>query len=300
MNYSLLSHHNRLVSLAFGTISIAVALCFGLGVSKTWVQVAWLDVLGEGGIAILTMVWVFFLLVSRPTGRVTNLLVVGLCCYMFSALLDLFDEFVYYQDAASWLSLVESMPALIGMVVITYGLYLWHQEQLILNQQLKRREYRLRAHDQVDYVTKLYRAEYMKALIQEKLNDNYHDAFSIVLLDMDNFDDFNRQYGAAEGDRLLREVSELILMNLRQSDLACRFAGDRFVLLFSDTDFVSANEIAKQISNAVKHLSFKLSATGQACYQSLTFATEESLPDDNLEQLLARATRQLELCKGGY
>jgi hypothetical protein len=75
---------------------------------------------------------------SRPSGKVTNLLVIGLSLVTFSAILDLFDEFMAPISAINWISLFESIPAAIGMFVMTYALYLWHLEQLALNQQLER------------------------------------------------------------------------------------------------------------------------------------------------------------------
>lgn len=299
MNFSLLSQHNNLISIVFGVVSIAVSLSFGLGDLKTWGEIAWLDVVGEGGIAVLTLVWVFFLLVSRPPGRVTRLLTLGLSCYMFSALLDMFDEFVHYNNAAAWLSMIESIPALIGMVVMTWGLYLWHQEQLILNTQLQRREVSLREHDQIDFITKLYRADYMRGQIASLLKSPDTTNFSIVMLDMDDFDLFNRLYGVSEGDRLLREISELILMNLRQTDLACRYAGDRFILLLSETDLATANEIAEQIRTAVRHLAFKTKGKGNAVYHTLTFAADIAIIGDKVDSIIGRVNRQLDYCKEG-
>jgi len=46
-----------------------------------------------------------------------------------------------------------------------------------------------------------------------------------------NFSFVNRQYGIVEGDRILREIAHLLLMNIRKTDLVCRYAGDRFVIL---------------------------------------------------------------------
>lgn len=299
MNYSLLPHHNKLISLVFGAICIAFSLSFGLGELKSWAEIAWLDVLGEGGIAVFSLMWIFFLLVSRPPGRVTRLLTLGLSCFMFSALLDLFDEFARYADAAAWLSMIESIPAAIGMVIMSWALYLWHHEQLVLNQQLQRRESGIREHAQVDMITNLYRADYMRGQIDTRLKSAGAHGFAIVMLDLDNFDAFNRQYGASEGDRLLSEISELILMNLRRSDLACRYAGDRFILLMPDTDLLSANEIAAQIRTAVKHLAFKTSVEGNTVFQTLTYSAEMAKPGDAVDSIIGRANRQLDLAKQG-
>ncbi|MBC3765876.1 GGDEF domain-containing protein [Neptunicella marina] len=297
MNYSLLLRHQTLISIFGGFLCLAISLSFGLGQLKTWAEIAWLDVLGEGSVALLSFVWIFFLLVSRPPGKVTSALVLGLCFFMFSALLDFFDKFEHYNNAAAFLSLIESIPAGIGMFIMTYALYQWHQEQLTLNRQLQRREAHQREHQQVDFITSLYRADYMRDQIDLQLRTKQDSAFSVVIMDIDNFDQFNRTYGHHDGDRVLREVAELILINLRKTDLLCRYAGDRFILLLPDTGLDKARELADEICQAVRHWSFKTSDNGDAVFHKLTFAADESRNNDDVEPLINRVNRQLDLVK---
>lgn len=294
MNFSLLPRHQNLMSVVGACLAFAISLSFGLGEAKTWSEIAWLDVVGEGSIAGFSLIWIVFILASRPPGKVTSALVIGLSCFMFSAWLDVFDEFVHYQAAAAGLSVIESIPAAIGMVIMSYALYHWHHEQLTLNRQLQRREAGLRQHQQIDFITQLYRIDYMREQIDMQLRTKEGSPFAIVMLDIDHFDDFNRRYGNNEGDRILREVSELILMNLRKTDLACRYAGDRFILLLPDTDTVTAQELVKDIRTAIKHLAFKSADDGKAVYHSLSFAVDSAKPGDLVEQLISRVNRRLE------
>lgn len=297
MNLLLLTRHQTLVSMVVACLALAVSLSFGLGELKTWSEIQWLDILGEGSVGLLSLLWIFVLLISRPPGRVTTGLVIGLCCFLFSALLDLFDEFVHYQAAAEGLSIIESLPAAFGMVIMSYALYQWYQEQLALNRQLQRREAGLRQHDQIDFITQLYRADYMRGQIDMQLRTKQGSHFSIVMLDIDNFDAFNRVYGTREGDRLLREMSELILMNLRNTDLACRYAGDRFILLLPDTDLSMAEELAGQVKKAISHLAFKPESQARAVYHSLSFAAELARANDGVDALISRVNQRLDMNK---
>lgn len=290
MNFSLLKLHPRMLLVSLSAIIVAVILSFSLGELKSWQQVDWLDVLGEGGIVLLTIVWQLFLLISRPSGRVTTLLTIGLCCFMFSSLLDALDEFIHYPEQAL-LPLFESVPAPFGMILMTWGLYQWHQEMLTLNAQLRRREAGVREHDEVDLVTRLYRADYMREQISQSLS-RHQAAFCVAAVDIDQFDAFNRRFGHPEGDRLLREVAELILMNVRQTDLVCRYAGDRFILLMPELSIKRANQQVQQIANAVRHLAFK---TGnQSVFHTLTTAVIEASQNEPCEALLTRLNLQLE------
>lgn len=297
MNFMLISRHQRLISLVAACLSLSISLSFGLGELKTWAQINWLDVLGEGCVALLSLVWILAIMASRPAGKVTTALVVGLCCFLFSALLDWFDEFVHYQAAAAGLSVIESVPAAFGMLIMSYALYQWHQEQLALNRQLQRREAGWREHQQIDFITQLYRLDYMRGRIDMQLRTKDGSNFAVVMLDIDNFDAFNRRFGSDEGDRLLREISELTLMNLRKTDLACRYAGDRFILLLPDTDMAQAEELAKQICSAIDHLAFKPEGQTKAVYQSLSYAADMARANDGVDAIISRVNRQLDLAK---
>lgn len=288
MNFALLKLHPRMIVLTFSIITLALLLCNMMGTTKLWQEIDWWDVLGEGGIVLLTILWQFFLLLSRPPGRVTTLLTVGLCCFMFSGLLDFLDEFFRYPQEA-WLPLIENIPAPFGMILISRGLYLWYQEMQVLNAQLRRREANVREHQNVDPVTWLYRADYMYEQLRLQLQQGNH--YCVAVVDIDQFDTFNRRFGHPEGDRLLREVAELILMNARLTDLVCRYAGDRFILLMPQLTLPQASLQVQQIASAVKHLAFK--SGDMAVFHTLTTAVVKAGKDESYKALLSRLNAQL-------
>jgi len=57
------------------------------------------------------------------------------------------------------------------------------------------------------------------------------DRASLLLLDLDHFKQINDTYGHAAGDMALSKVARILDHNMRQSDLAARYAGDEFILL---------------------------------------------------------------------
>lgn len=292
MNLTLLMRHTSLLGVSFGVLVLACLLCFINGSLKPADAIEWLDVVGEGSVAVLTMIWIVAVLTSRPPGKVTSLLVVGLSCFMFSALLDVFDEFNHYNQAAMWLSMVESVPAGLGMIIMSLALYLWHQEQLALNRQLQRRELWYRSHDQIDVITQLYRADYWRARAQELQEQGI--SASVIILDINNFSQFNQQYGQQEGDRFLREIAQLILMNLRAVDLACRYAGDRFVLLLPEIAPEEARRLAEQLQQSVRHVAFKAGHGTTAIFQSVRVVAGPLDNENRLNDILARMNQKID------
>ena len=292
MNFSLLFRHQGLLAFELVILTLAVALCSLHGELKPISSVEWLDVVGEGSVCLLTLCWILAVMMSRPPGQVTSLLAIGLSLFSFSALLDVIDEFMHYSNAATWLSLVESIPAAVGMIVMSYALYLWHQEQLALNKQLQRRELWYRSHEQIDVITQLYRADYWRDRATA-LQEQGLDA-SVVVLDINDFSEFNLRYGHQEGDRFLREISQLIVMNLRAVDLACRYAGDRFVILLPDTGLTEARELASQLERSIRNVAFKSGGQTTAIFHSVRSACARLKHQGTLSELLSGLNRQLD------
>jgi diguanylate cyclase (GGDEF)-like protein len=63
-------------------------------------------------------------------------------------------------------------------------------------------------------------------------------AFSVVMLDLDDFKSVNDQQGHAGGDEVLRQVGHALATTMRTLDLAARYGGEEFVVLLpgADTD----------------------------------------------------------------
>jgi diguanylate cyclase (GGDEF)-like protein len=66
---------------------------------------------------------------------------------------------------------------------------------------------------------------------------------SVAFLDLDHFKHINDVYGHARGDDLLCQVAEVLIQNLRDSDLKARMGGDEFVLFLPDTDRAGAEQV---------------------------------------------------------
>lgn len=276
MNFNLLGQHHRLIIFTVSMILCTFVTTFSLGQLKDVSTYDFADVLGEGGIAAVTLMWITVILMSRPAGQLTNYLVVGLVFMHISVLADFLDEFLFYPPEQLWITAYESIPAPIGMLLTTFGLYQWHKEQVSINQQLKKREQSFREHQSIDFITGLYNGQFMEAQIErmiertgtKKINTNNQ----LLMLDIDQFDDFVRLNGDPAADRVLRELSELFLMNLRPIDLLCRYAGDRFIALLPNLTSVQLNAVTQQLEQAIASYSIKPASSVAATYLSFSFS----------------------------
>ena len=63
----------------------------------------------------------------------------------------------------------------------------------------------------------------------------YGRPLSILMLDVDQFKQFNDTWGHAAGDEALKAVSTAIKQSVRQGEIVARYGGDEFVVLFPET-----------------------------------------------------------------
>lgn len=71
---------------------------------------------------------------------------------------------------------------------------------------------------------------------QEKLCRRYRKPYSICMLDADNLKEINDRHGHLAGTELIRWTASLISENTRECDIAARFGGDEFIVMFEGHD----------------------------------------------------------------
>jgi len=290
-------HTWPLVGLAIAA-NLGLQLYLATGELKSWAQIDWMDVAGEGGSAVLALVWLIMLLHSRPAGRVTRLLALGLACIFFSWWMDTLDEFVQLPQTVTWDNWLETAPMPIGLLLLTLGIYHLNQEQRAISQQMSKRERLFREHRLFDKVTPLGAAEYLRQQIQRALAEacEMEQPLSLVAVDLDDFDAINRRYGQDEGDAVLQAIAQLLMLNLRRQDLLCRLAGDRFVAVLPNTGEAQARMIAEELQQAVASLAHRTGRHGERLFLRASTATVMALEDDP-EQLLRRLNLRLAQAK---
>lgn len=274
-------HRLKLAALLLAA-NAALLLHLGAGDLKPMGDWVWLDILGEGGSALLCLVWLGLVLKSRPAGRVTNFLAIGLGLVFLSWWVDALDEFILLPDAINWDHWLESAPMPLGLVLLTLGIYHWHREQLAISAQMEKRERLFREHLLFDKLTPLNTADYLRRQLQQSLAEarTEQQPLSLVILDLDDFSQINRLHGHAEGDRVLQALTQLLLLNLRHRDLLCRLAGDRFVVLLPNTGAREAQQLAEELRLAVAHLAYKARAHGERLQLQASTAAVMALQDD--------------------
>jgi len=76
----------------------------------------------------------------------------------------------------------------------------------------------------------------------------------LAMLDVDHFKAFNDAFGHEGGDALLRAFGQFLREHLRKEDIACRYGGEEFCILFCESSLDDAVRRAEQLRSEVSHL----------------------------------------------
>lgn len=95
--------------------------------------------------------------------------------------------------------------------------------------------------------------------LQEHISRLDDADFAILLMDVDHFKVFNDQYGHMVGDRVLFQIGQVILENVRRSDKVYRYGGEEFAVVLEDADDEMALFTAERIRSRVANQALECS-----------------------------------------
>lgn len=106
----------------------------------------------------------------------------------------------------------------------------------------------------IDPLTGLYNRRYLETSLSRELHRAQREQIplTVAMIDIDHFKQFNDQYGHDAGDTLLRELAVIFREHLRQSDLACRFGGEEFVLILPGVNQATAQTRLQHLREVVQ------------------------------------------------
>lgn len=265
---------STLLQSGFALAAVAlVAVYAALGEAQppaTWQAI---DIASEGGTALMAAAWMCIVVGSRPAGRVTLLLALGLAGMALGAWADCLDE-VFSMQAAPWRidKAFESGLMPLGMGLLTWGLVGWRREQFQLSEHMQQRERLFRDHRAFDRITQLAHADYLGEQLAQERAQRPNEPCALLMLEIEGMAALLRTHGRRDAVRALRAVTHQLLLNLRCDDLLCRHAGDRFVVLLPGTALLEAERMATHLARMVGLTAFH-AQDGQRCALGLRWAS---------------------------
>lgn len=116
---------------------------------------------------------------------------------------------------------------------------------------------------------------------------------SIALLDLDYFKKVNDSYGHAAGDYVLKTVAQIIAANIRKLDIASRYGGEEFCIIFPSSYLLTAKNVAERVRRCIEKTSINLENQAINITASIGLATFEHSSSSSLENFVNSADEQL-------
>jgi len=109
-----------------------------------------------------------------------------------------------------------------------------------------------------DRLTELYNHGYFQQRLDEELGraKRFGHPLSLIMLDIDDFKEFNDSFGHPRGDKVLQSVASVIRDNLREMDVAARYGGEEFVVVLPETDTEGALMVGERIRERIGRYPF--------------------------------------------
>lgn len=159
-------------------------------------------------------------------------------------------------------------PTVFALFAILASLFLYFQKEkdyyerkniMEENKELYNLNSKLQKKSITDSLTSYYNRHFLESL-SEKCNYNIKNNIpvGVLMIDIDNFKDFNDYYNHIEGDRALIKISETIKEVIAPyTDNIFRYGGEEFLVVFFNLSEAEIREIAEDARQAVYNLGIK-------------------------------------------
>lgn len=160
----------------------------------------------------------------------------------------------------------------------------------------RRREAYLEAISYTDELTGLLNRRSLADILDQGVSDalEKHHPLSLLMMDLDHFKRLNDTHGHDMGDRVLAAFGKLLKRRLRDSDYACRYGGEEFCVILTNTPEQGAHKTAEDIRRALAGMDID----GLSVTISIGFASLNQLGAATPECLLKAADTALYEAKG--
>jgi diguanylate cyclase (GGDEF)-like protein len=140
-----------------------------------------------------------------------------------------------------------------------------------------------------DALTGLYNYGYFKEALHYEVEKSrrYKTPLSLLFLDIDDFKLVNDTLGHLKGDKTMRQVAAILKQGIRQADLLCRYGGDEFVMLLSQTPPDQAMVLAERLRQRIAQSS--MNRLEQRCKVTVSIGVAGLGPAMSTEDLIKAA-----------
>ena len=138
------------------------------------------------------------------------------------------------------------------------------------------------------YLSDTIRIDPLTGLYNRRIMPKIREIGTVIMCDIDNFKTINDTFGHDVGDIAIKTVGHTILDNIRVGDVACRYGGDEFLIVFTTDIHEVIDKRMKKIAEDVKK-SLKLPLVDITLSVGIAFNEGK----ESLEELIKKADEAL-------
>lgn len=133
-----------------------------------------------------------------------------------------------------------------------------------------------------------------------KLAKKEHLPLSLLIMDIDNFKKLNDTQGHQKGDEILKVIADIVKDSSRDIDYVCRYGGEEFSMILTQTSKDQALNIAERIRQRINEYIFHSAKDGEAMKMSISIGLA-AFPDNakNQQELISQADKAMYSAKFG-
>lgn len=160
-------------------------------------------------------------------------------------------------------------------------------------------EEELRLQSITDTLTELYNRRHFHSLAQNEADRSQRNKvpFSVLLIDVDRFKQYNDTFGHDEGDKVLRALGEEIRKNFRTMDTGFRHGGEEFIVLLPETTSETAMIAAERLRKRFSAIPFLPHPDEEPRKVTLSIGIAEFRPGISIDDLVRSADRAMYAAK---
>ena len=180
----------------------------------------------------------------------------------------------------------------------SFGIVRDISERKRAEEQLRESEKRYKKLSITDGLTKLYNSRHFYTSLQLEMEraNRYHRFLALLMIDIDNFKNFNDTYGHLAGDKVLAKTGEVIRNALREADSGYRYGGEEFAVILPETAGPGAVELAERIRKQLAAMPVsRIAETSRNITASI--GVSELQAKDKLSEFIRRADKNLYAAK---
>ena len=166
----------------------------------------------------------------------------------------------------------------------------------ILLSQWRHRERLIQHLSQIDPLTNTFNRRRISQSLEYLHQQDPHNPYAVVLLDLDHFKSINDQFGHHMGDNVLIAVSQELNDQIQKHDLVGRFGGEEFILILKHASLPKAYQIAERCRSAIEALVIS-NDEGQSIRVTASFGIAQSHHGLRPQQVLSQADKALYAAK---